>query len=160
MTVLTLIIDPGASQLSLNDRPNGWRVTDFDPGNPDPETQWASSADVEGAIPASSRPTNRTMEIRAILEKSTEAALQTEEHTLGNKIGKLQRERGTLQVGISSGDTITFDILQTSAKRSFTPQFERAKMAEYVITLVCKPYGYGAEVDLGDNVETTLPCLI
>ena len=157
---INLTIDSTASSLALNDRPNGFRVTAFDPGNQPPDTQWASSVDTEGARRAGSHPQNRTVTATVLIDKSTAAALQTAEQTLTRKIAKLNREGGELLLTLPSTSTITFDVEDAYLSRPFTPQTARGNIAEYNLTFVCKPYGRGAEQDLGDNPETTLPALI
>ena len=157
---INLTIDSTASSLALNDRPNGFRVTAFDPGNQPPETQWASSVDTEGARRAGSHPQNRTVTATVLIDKSTAAALQTAEQTLTRKIAKLNREGGELLLTLPSTSTITFDVEDAYLSRPFTPQTARGNIAEYNLTFVCRPYGRGAEQDLGDNTETTLPALI
>lgn len=116
--------------------------------------QWASSVDTEGAALASKKHDNREISITVDVTSSSALA------TLQGKIGKLYREGGTLKRTLPGGTTIIFDVLTVSNfDPSFDHAFDLADLASVPISLVCKPYGRGAEVDLGDNVETTLPVL-
>lgn len=130
----------------------------FNVAAPPFEVQWASSVDTEGALPASVKPGNRTITFSA--DCLTAAALRT----LQAKAAKLSRERGTAKITFpANGETLVVDIL---ALEQFEPQFNEAwdvhtgAFCTVNMAFTIKPYGRGPEVDLGDNVETTLPVLI
>lgn len=123
-----------------------------------PQTvQYASSADTEGEIPGSSRPGNRTITLKFKFIDLTGALLIA----LQAKFAKLQREGGTLKRTMKNGDVRFYDIL---AGDGWSPvygfDYYVANVTEVEMSLPAKPFSRGAEVDLGDNVETTLPWVV
>lgn len=161
MAELALTIDPSGAALVLTNRTAGWRLTGFDAPTPSLDSQWASSADTEGALLANSHPTNRIITVTLVIERSTDALLQDQENLLSVKIGKLEREGGELQMTVPSGDVITFTVLQATLNRGWDREYVHAHLAAYEIVFTCLPYGLGTEVELGtDTVETTLPYLV
>jgi hypothetical protein len=83
--------------------------------------------------------------------------------SLQAKVTKIGRERGTLKYTLPNSEVIVFDLL---ARESFKPEFDfkyfvhSGAYCTVSLGFTAKPYGRGTEVDLGDNVETTLPWLI
>lgn len=76
-----------------------------------------------------------------------------------NKIDTINRGGGVLRRITPTGKIINFNILD--AEVAFTTDRRVARgCCEANFKFVCEPYGYGVEVDAGDNVETTLPALI
>lgn len=118
---------------------------------------WAGSADTEGSLLASRKHENRVLGITVLC--STPAALRT----LQGKVGKIAREGGTLKWVLPNAETIIFDLHSAD---TFEPTIDKlhyvraGAFCEVQMTFPAKPYGRGAEEDLGDNTETTLPCLI
>jgi len=76
-----------------------------------------------------------------------------------NKIDTINREGGVLRRITPTGKVINFNVLD--AEVTFTTDRRAARgCCEANFKFVCEPYGYGVEVDAGDNVETTLPALV
>lgn len=155
---IALVIDPDDSELDLSNTAGGWRVTGFDPGNPALESQWASSADTEGELRASTRPTNREVTATVLIQNSTDALLAAQERLLGAKVGKLARDGGVLELTYPDARVILFDVIEAEHRRTFTPTNQTAGIAEYQLTFRCKPYGRGEQVT-GDVESGTTPAL-
>lgn len=160
MAAVNLRIDPSGTVLNLGDRAAGWRITGIEAPTPDLDSQWASSADTEGARRASTHPVNRTITAQIMIEKTTDALLEAEENKLGQKVGKLQREGGDLEMTVPSGTVLTFSVEEANFRRQWDPASAVMHRAFYEVTFICEPYGVVAEADLGDNTETTLPVLV
>ena len=160
MADIGLVIDPSASSLALHDRANGRRVLGYDAPTPQLSSQFASSIDTEGARRAALHYENREITARILIEAASDAALQALENALGQKIGKLAREGGELRFAYPTGTTITFTVVEATFTRTFDIADVARKRAVYDLSFTCLPFGLGAEIDCGDNVETSLPCLI
>lgn len=162
---LALELDPTSEDatnvsLVLTDYASGWRVLELEHPTSEWDSQWAFSAATEGERRVGTRPQNRTVTVRLLIERSTAALLDAQERALGKKVGKLAAEGGTLKMTLPSGVIIIFDIREARMVRTYTVVQMFKNLAEYSLTFICDPYGRGPEVDLGDNVETTLPALI
>lgn len=147
--------DPGTPvEVGPND---DLRLREFDAPAPPQTVTYAGSVDTEGSVPASRKHENRLITLRILC--NTAASLRS----LQGKVGKIAREGGTLKWTLPNSETVIFDLL---AADSFEPRIDAVFYAragtycEVVVTLPAKPYGRGAEVDLGDNTETTLPALV
>ena len=109
----------------------------------------------EGAAVIPGQPDNRTLRIG--LDVTGDTAL----YALESKLGKLHREGGTIRYTTPAADVATFDV---RAHADYLPIFDHTHylggITQVTFSLVCDPYGRGAEVSLTDRVETTLPCLI
>lgn len=118
---------------------------------------YANSVDTEGDLKASARYGNRTLKINVAMTDPTGSLLAA----LQAKLGKLQREGGTLKRTLKNGDVRIYDIV---AADGWTPSYDFAywlrDFVEVEMTLPARPLSRGAEVDLGDNVETSLPWLV
>jgi hypothetical protein len=139
---------------------NGYALLSFDDPGPEPDYQWASSAETEGELLASGRHRNRTVTLRYRLAKSTDALVETEISALSKKLHKLEREGGTMSVTYPSGTVGYFDVRASRGQLLWDHRILRIRRGEITLTLICAPYIRTAEVDLGDNTETTLPVLI
>lgn len=126
---------------------------------PDRDTLTGSSADTEGELLVQHRYRNREIQIKVRVSAATASALLTQLGYLEQKVGKLNREGGTLKRTTQSGDTIVFDIVGAEAEIPANLRFMRALKAEVTIKLACRPFGRGAPVTLSDHAETTLPYL-
>jgi hypothetical protein len=133
-------------------------VTRFNAPSPPSTVQWASSVDTEGSLPSSRKHENRTLSLT--VEVASAAGLRT----LQAKAAKVAREGGTAKLTLpASGEVVIFDLLATD---SFAPSLDIlffSNSGAYCVVeweLTAKPYGRGAEIDLGDNTETTLPLLV
>ena len=160
MAAMSLVIDPATTAFALHDRANGIWVTGIDAPTPETASQWASSADTDGELRANLRYTNRTITCAVQLQKTTDATLDTLERSVGKIVAKLAEEGGILRLGLASGKTIDFTVLEASAQRVWDKADVVQHRAQYAVAFICSPFGYGAEQDLGDNVETTLPVLV
>lgn len=161
-----LLIDPTAegtgTQLDITDNALGYYLLTHDYPTPELNLMWATSPDTEGARLAHSQYQNRTITVavRCLEPAGGSPEVQAQVQNLQEKVGKLQREGGTLKRVLGTGDSITFDVLTANIN---VPQDKRYLVRGAVtvtLTFECKPFGRGAEEDLGDNTETTLPVLI
>ena len=122
---------------------------------PPPKYQWATSVDTEGSELASRGHENRVITIGLWVTGATALA------NLTDKITKLHREGGTLKYTSPAGTERIADI---KAADAYDPIYDHMHVMGGVtavsFSLPAKPYLRGAEVDLGDNVETTLPALV
>lgn len=155
----TLIVDPDDSPLTLQDPSMGRRLVEFDAPAPDLDSQWASSADTEGERRAGWRYTNRTITAKVLVTQSSDALLEAAENTIGQKIGKLQRDGGELELGYPSGNTITFDVEEANLRRTYTPAHVAMRLAEYTFTFVCRVGGRSPQVT-GPTATGTDPLLV
>lgn len=152
--------NPGTAML-LVDSATGWGLMAFDAPAPELKLLWTSNIDMDGsrrADPANYE--NRTVTASLECERSTAALTQAQLRILGHKIGKIAREGGTLKVTYPSGNTFIFDLLAGSHNIAFNHEFVLGNLAQVTVSFTCLPGARGAEQDLGDNTETTLPCLI
>jgi hypothetical protein len=163
-----LLIDPtdesSGTQLDITDSTLGYFLLVHEYPDPDPEVVMTGSIDTEGERPAAGKhkPRTITVKIRCAQPSGGSPSIGTMVSNLQRKVGKLWREGGTLRRVLPSGDSITFDVLRFGARIDVTSdkRWVNRGLATVTLTFTCKPYGRGAEVDLGDNAETTLPCLI
>lgn len=118
---------------------------------------YAGSVDMDGELPVSRRYGNRTLTIKLMMDDATGTQLAA----LQAKYAKLQRSGGTLKRVLPNGDVRVYDIL---AADGWSPSYDFAywlgDVVEVTMTLPSAPLSRGVEVDLGDNVETTLPALV
>jgi hypothetical protein len=131
-------------------------LVSFSAPAPPAKFQWASSVDTEGSALASRGYENRTVTI------ALEISAAFNYGVLQDKVAKLHREGGTLKYNNDNiAQAMIFDVLATDG---FETTFDEAHYLGGIwsvqFSLTCKPFARGAEVDLGDNVETTLPALI
>jgi hypothetical protein len=130
-------------------------VLEFNAPMPAPDVLYASSVDTEGENPASTRFRNRTVTLR--VDVWGRAALSALEF----KVAKLIREKGTLLYTLPGGEEIVFDVLGVDTfEFPHGIEWDTRELATVTLALTCRPFGRGPEVDLGDNVETSLPWLI
>lgn len=119
--------------------------------------QYAGTVDTEGSLASSRKHENRIITLKFKFVDSTGSLL----NALQAKFAKLAREGGTLKRTKKNGEVRIYDIL---AGDTWAPVFDFDYMAADVLVadmvLPAMPYARGAEVDLGDNVETTLPVLV
>lgn len=160
-----LIFDAAASNVdgtnpgtALNLGPGtNYAIRDFAAPAPPQTVQWAGSVDTEGTLPASRKHENRVISVTVLC--ATAASLRT----LQDKVGKVAREGGTLKWVLPNAETIIFDLHSADTyEPAITKLFyvRTGGFCEVSMSFLARPYGRGAEVDLGDNTETTLPCLI
>jgi hypothetical protein len=147
--------DVDASNTPLDLSAGNYGVELFEAPMPQPDVLYASSVDTEGENPASVRFRNRP--IRMVIHCGSGAAVSDLEH----KVAKLIREKGTLLYTTVDDLPIVFDVLTVDTFD--VPVDDTSVLNGYYVvqlSLTCRPFGYGFEVDLGDNTETTLPWLI
>jgi hypothetical protein len=164
-----ILLDPTAegtgTQLDITDSSLGYYLLEHDYPDPDIDVVYAGSIDTEGKLPAASTPGNRTITatIRCLQPAGGTPSIGTIVKGLQLKVGKMRREGGTYRRVLPSGDTITFDVLKNGAHRIKVPSDKRwltRQAADVTMSFECAPLGRGTEIDLGDNVETTLPVLV
>lgn len=120
---------------------------------------YASSIDTEGENPVSERHGNRTITLRFAVDEAS--AVNTLLDALAAKFAKLQREGGTLHRTRKDGTVRIYDIVAGDGwEPSYDVAYLLAHSSEVPVQFPAKPYMRGAEQDLGDNTETTLPCLV
>lgn len=151
--------NPGTSLL-LTDSAAGWGLISLDAPSPEQDPQWASSVDTEGELLSSTRDRNRIVTIVMEFTKTTDALVETEFNKVGQKIGKFRREGGTLKLTTQAGTVGIFDVAAGANGFPWDHALVLGKLGQVTLTLICAPYIRGTEIDLGDNVETTLPALI
>lgn len=126
---------------------------------PQPKLLWAQSIDTDGSTRADpSTRENRTVTLTFDMVDTNDALL----FAFVQKYAKLQSDGGTLHRTMRDGTTVRiYDVLTVDGlDPSFDLAYYLGGLSEVTITLTCEPAARGAEVDLGDNVETTLPVLI
>lgn len=134
-----------------------YAVTAFDAPTPPLTVQWAGSVDTEGSLPAARKHENRTITVTVDITSVTGL------RNLQMKLGKIAREGGTAKLTFPNSEVIIFDLHATD---TYEPQLDityyinTGTFCTVQFSLIAKPYGRGVEVDLGDNVETTLPCIV
>lgn len=119
---------------------------------------WAGSVDTEGDRRVSQRFRNREIKMTWEVFGTTAANTRTALSALQSKIAKLQREGGTFRRMFETGETITFDVLTVSNYDATHTDHEYylGNVVTVSFTLVCEPFGRGAEETLADHSETTL----
>jgi hypothetical protein len=147
--------DPGTALIIGPGTPYGLTGWDY-PAAPQ-NVLYASSIDTEGEIPAAARDGNRTITLRFKFVDSTGTLLTA----LQAKFAKFRREGGTLKRTMKNGDVRIYDIV---AGDTWVPVYDFdyyiANVTAVEMVIPARPYSRGVEVDLGDNVETTLPALV
>jgi hypothetical protein len=120
---------------------------------------YASSVDTEGEIPVSRRYGNRAVTLH--VEMAESGAVNTLLDALQAKFAKFQREGGTIHRTRKDGTVRIYDVV---AGDGWDPLYDfkyiLGHVAEVTMTLPALPLARGTEQDLGDNTETSLPCLI
>lgn len=105
-------VDASNTQYDLEDEANGIQVlldtVDWD--DPEDDQQTVGTADTEGDIFVSARPTNRAPSLSVKITKSTAAALDTAIGNLQKKISKIAREGGTLKRTTVGGNVGILDL--------------------------------------------------
>lgn len=153
-------IDAAGTSLNINDATN-YFVTDQDVSPPPLKSQFHSTVDTEGSGLVSLGYENRRIVLKLRIKDSTASALEDRIQTLQMAVGKLNREAGTLTLTTPASTTVLFDVLTAQMTTPLDRRYMILNLAnEVTLEFDCKPFGRGAEVDLGDNVETTLPWLI
>jgi hypothetical protein len=134
-----------------------YNLMEHDYPAPPLNVQYASSVDTEGETPVSSRYGNRTISIKFEMVDAAGTLLAA----LQAKFTKLQREGGTLKRTMKNGDVRIYDII---AGDNWSPVYDLkyylGDLTEVTMQLPARPFSRGVEVDLGDNIETTLPALV
>jgi hypothetical protein len=160
----SLILDPTSEdasnvELDLVDGTNTFLLEAAYPP-PDRDSMWAGSADTEGDPLIQHRYRNRVITLRLRVVGSTATALQTTLGQLQQKIGKINREGGTLKRTAPSGSTIVFDLVGASIDIPIDKRHLNLNRAEPVLTFEAKPFGRGAASAFSSHSETTLPVLV
>jgi hypothetical protein len=147
-----LILDPTSEdatnvQLDIVDNTSYFLLAHSYP-QPPLDVAYASSADTEGESVANLRYQNRTIELQLRVVGTTALDLHSKLAALQQKIGKINREGGTLQRTTPSGLTVVFDLVNEAtidipADRRFMVKFMASPV---VVTLKAKPFGRGPVV--------------
>lgn len=148
--------DAANSPLSIGEA-TSYRIVENSYPAPPLNVLYSSSIDTEGEIPVTRRHGNREITFRLEFVDAAGTLLAA----LQEKFAKLQLKGGTLKRTTKNAEVRIYDIL---AADGWSPvldiKYYRGNLTEVSMTLPAKPYWRAAEVDLGDNTETTLPCLI
>jgi hypothetical protein len=148
---------PGSALVIMSAAAN-YLVTAFSAPSPPPKVQWASSIDTDGSLRVDpNNYENRTVTLT--VETLDSSSSSTHESALRGKLTKLHREGGTLKWTRKDTSVRIFDVLAVDFVPVTDHKYEQGR-AEFQITLTCLPAMRGAEQDLGDNTETTLPALV
>ena len=123
---------------------------------PDRDSMLASSADTEGDLPVQHRYKNReiTVAVRGIGAGGSDSDLLTQTGYLQQKVAKLNREGGTLQRIMSTGDVVIFDVVGAGLD---VPAENLVK--DMTLKAEARPFGRGPAVTMPDTAETVLPAL-
>lgn len=126
---------------------------------PDLDSMYQSSVDTEGDPLVQQRYRNRTVTAKVRVDGASASAVQTTLGYMQQKIGKLNREGGTIVRTAPSGSTIAFDVI--GAKIDIPVDYQLIYKNRSVVSLSfeCKPFGRGTPITNTDHVETTLPWL-
>ena len=158
----SLVIDPTTEdatnvQLDISDNTTFFLLAHEYPV-PDRDSTWGSSADTEGEALVQHRYRNREITVKVRVIGTSTSDIATKLGYLQQKVGKLNREGGTLKRTTPNSDTIVFDVLGADLD---LPQDKRYmasnRVKELTVKFTCKPFGRGAAVTLADKAETTLP---
>lgn len=164
MAGLGLILDPTAegtgTQLDIADGSTFAILGEPDFSPPEIETQWATSSDTEGSLPAATRHQNRTITIPTRVFGGSAGGLDTQVAKLQQKVGKILRERGTLKVTVPSGKTVVFDLLDAQISTPIRKRLLTNFIAETELRFTARPYGRGPSHAYTGHSETTLPWIV
>lgn len=163
----SLIIDPTSVdatnvQLEMQDPASGIVVQSFDAPHPDINVQYAQSMDTEGGQSVAAAYQNRTITVavRCFDTAVNGGQMMARVKQLQQKVGKLQREGGVIQLTLKGGEVIRFTALrEVKLEVPLDVQFRLRGSATCTLTVVCRPIGYGNELALSDHSETSLPVL-
>lgn len=166
MPTFGLVIDPvseDAGNVPVN-LSNGstYRLTGLETPDPELKTVYASSFDTEGSVPADEHQyENREITARVLVTGVSATAVQNNVNAVSQKVGKLNREQGTLQLTVPTTATpITFDVVAARVS-----EFPMGDMAAYhrsqvAVVFTCRPFGRGTVQTFTQHSETTLPALV
>src|SRR4051812_16931327 len=99
------------AQFDIEGGANGIRTVEIEWDDPDPDIIFAGTADTEGDLLISSRPSNRQVQGTVKVTAATAAALDIACGQLQQKIGKIASEFGTLKRTTSGGNVGVLDLL-------------------------------------------------
>lgn len=156
VTIDSTLIAATNVQVILDDSTNGIELVSHDYPDPGPVYTGASSADTEGSVPVQNQYQDRIITVVARCFGSSNMRARVK--TLQQKIGKLNREQGTVTRTLSDGTLIHFDV--KSAKLQVPADWQFLHQTSVMVTLefVCSPVGRGAEITVAAQTESTLPC--
>jgi hypothetical protein len=169
MAGFQLLLDPTAeatgTQLDVSDgavnNGVGYRLTGLSIDDPALKTNYAASISTFGSIPGFPHGyENATVTFSNRIGGSSASNLLTKVNALREKLGKFNREGGTVRIVYPSGDTLTFDVTEAEGQgTAFDNAWVGRNRATAEVKLTCRPGGRGAEQSLGSFSETTLPVL-
>lgn len=134
------------------------RVVSHSYPQPAQDVTFSGSADSEGDQRVSARYRNREISVTLELLETTHALLRTSLASLLAKLTKLQREGGTFQRTMETGEVVVFDVLTVQGTNpSFDLTYYLGKVTQIEVTFICKPLGRGAEQTVSAQAETTNP---
>lgn len=160
----TIVLDPSAAGEPGNGIRTQLDITSYvDEAGPDwgdAQIEAYMAEGSRGQIPVDYRVPNRTITIPLNLRVVGATSFETIRANLQAKAGLFQTEGGWLKRTTSIG-TVFADVVNASLKLggSFLQAF-RSVDIDAVLTLECRPDFYAAEIDLGDNVETTAKAIV
>jgi hypothetical protein len=167
MAGFLLEIDPTSEDaanvpLSLSDGTSFFPLEEIEAPIPELKSVWATSFDTEGDIPADEHQyENREITVNLRIRATSASLLRTALNKLGQKIGKLNREQGTLKLTLPNADVIVFDVVAAQGSGpAFRNSYGAHNRTEASVTFVCRPFGRGTLQTFSADTETTLPVLI
>jgi hypothetical protein len=159
-----LIIDPTSEdaanvQLDINNGTSyrALGTLGLDPPQIDP--QFVSSRDTEGNPLVDNRYQNREITVGLRVYGASAGGLAGLLVDLQQKIGKINREGGTLKLSTPAELTIVFDLLTAQIAGIFDTFVAVNNRCEVELSFEAKPFGRGAAATSSDRNETTLPYL-
>lgn len=159
MGAFGLRLDPSGTVLNIADN-SAYTLLGLDAPEAPLSAQWAGAAGVDGDLLVDSRYGNRQVSAVIRVVGSTDAQLEDRVQALQAAVTKQHREGGELELTTPAGTVVTFDVLDASFNVILDKRYMTRQVAQVTLVFTCKPFARGAEQDLGDNVETTLPALV
>ena len=159
MGAFGLRLDPTETVLNIADN-SAYFLLGLEAPEPPMVAQWAGAVGVDGDQLVDSRYANRQITTTLRVTGSSDAQLEDRVQALQAAVAKQHREGGELEVTTPAGTVVTFTVLDASFNVTLDKRYMTRQVAHATLTFTCLPLGFGAEQDLGDNVEATLPVLI
>lgn len=149
----TLTIDAAAedaanTQVLLDDAANGIRLVSHAYPDPEPVYMGASSADTEGTIAVQNGYQDRTIPVvvRCFNVTSGDGKMRARIKALQQKVGKLNREGGTLRRTLADSTVITFDVKSATIQVPADWHFLHKDTVEVTLSFLCDPLGRAPEL--------------
>ncbi len=143
--------DANNANLLLEDSGTGYQIdiAGVDYGQPDRKPQTAGTADTVGDPLVDSGYGNRVITVPIRCTSPTAAGLDALVGAIQEKVGKLQREQGTLKRTTTGGNVLVFDVLDCDVDVPSDWQYHHNFTTIVTLKFTCLPPGWGDEVQVG-----------